>query len=139
MRIKVIVFYIILSLFMPSAYSHPGRLDGKGGHKVWKDYSYKSGFKVMKGSYHYHTMTNESTLGDIHLLEDEFEKSKTITPDIKSSHIRIGSNEEDVYHKKSCSYLQNMDEKNVVIFKDITDAKRNFYRPCKRCSKEDIQ
>ena len=58
------------------AVAHPGRLDEKGCHKVWKDWRSKDGKRLYKaGTRHCHKVSDEVKLGqDTILVEEPTEK-----------------------------------------------------------------
>ena len=69
---RLIKFLLISFLFIilnyNLSYSHPGRLDKKGGHFVHKTWTSKQGLVFKEGSYHYHDVKKQ--FGSVSISED---------------------------------------------------------------------
>ena len=73
--VAVLMATLIVGLFPRFADAHPGRLDERGCHKVWKDWQSQDGKRVYKaGTRHCHRVSDEVRLGqDAIVVEEHFE------------------------------------------------------------------
>ena len=140
---------LILFLFFPSiCFAHQGRLDGSGGHRVNKPFTYdgryieiidgktfyKDGKERFKdGSYHFHVHPNKNGRKDgIYLPVKDLETSEYSTADtIISDCSVVASKESDVYHNPDSAYVKKIKEDNAVIFNNFKDAEKEGYKPSK--------
>ena len=74
--LRIATLAVCTAVLPIQAAAHPGRLDGKGCHKVWKDWRSKDGERIYKaGTRHCHQVSDEVKLGqDTILVEEPTEK-----------------------------------------------------------------
>ena len=66
---KKLVLASLLVLFLTQiSYSHPGRLDKKGGHFVHKTWTSSQGLVFKEGSHHFHDIKKQ--FGSVSITED---------------------------------------------------------------------
>ena len=137
-----------LILFFPSlCFAHPGRIDGNGGHRVNKPYSYDARYieiidgkthykdgivKFKKGDYHFHVHPGKNGRQDgIYVpAKDRHESEKYKTDDVVISACTVvASKDSNVYHNPDSGYVRNIKEENVVIFNNADEAKKEGYQP----------
>jgi len=66
------LFALCAGVLPIQAGAHPGRLDEKGCHKVWKDWQSQDGKRLYKsGTRHCHRVSDEVKLGEDQILVEE--------------------------------------------------------------------
>ena len=69
---RMIIVAVSLAMLPLQTSAHPGRLDAKGCHKVWKDWKSKDGKRLYKaGTRHCHRVSDEVKLGEDQILVEE--------------------------------------------------------------------
>lgn len=54
--------------------------------------------------------------------------------DSRSDGQYCGSRNSDKYHRLDCSYVDSIDESNLVFFYSVEEAQQRGYSPCSRCN-----
>ena len=141
----IIVWLFVLVL---SAFAHPGRLDGQGGHRTNNQWLYDGEYIEIEnnipylekgtlifepGGYHFHCKpsTNKIDLftyrDGIYLISPQVKAN--ITSNIKVSNENVvASKNSELYHNPDCKYVKNIKEENIVIFEDKEDAEKSDYK-----------
>lgn len=149
------LFLTLSFLILPYlAFSHSGRLDGKGGHKVNKEWSYdgeyleienniphlEKGMITFKdGDYHYHCKPSVNKIDfntyrdGIYLPVRQDSKDSFITSVTITENSIVGSINSNLYHRVDCKYIQKIKEENIIVFESIEDAENNNYKSHKLC------
>ncbi len=149
-----ILFFLVGFLFLTtSVFAHSGRLDGQGGHRVNKEWTYEGQYIEIKnnqpelkegkitfnsGDYHFHCKPSENKINvityrdGIYLPMQIKDIKNTTTTNIKISDENVvASKNSNLYHKPDCSVVKNIKEENIVIFEDKEDAEKSGYKPHK--------
>lgn len=139
----------VLFLSLPSlCFAHSGRIDGNGGHRVNKPYSYDGRYieiidgrthykddtvKFRKGDYHFHVHPEKNGRKDgIYIPAKDNEVENYRTDDVVISDCSVvASKESDIYHNPDSGYIRNIKEENVVIFNNAKEAEKEGYQPSK--------
>lgn len=152
---KLILCFAMLLITLP-AFAHSGRLDGSGGHRVNKEWTYEGRYVVVKeskkhyevgkvifeeGNYHFHIQPKFNGYKDgIYIPVEDKEIKNTQTSNIvKSEENRVASKLSNIYHKPTCRIIRKIKEENIVLFEDKEDSEKNGYIPCKICRPEVIK
>lgn len=145
---KKYLLAVICFLFLSSpCLAHSGRIDGKGGHRVNKPYSYDGRYieiidgktyykdgvvKFRKGDYHFHVHPEKNGRQDgIYVpAKDKDDAENFRTDDVVISDCTVvASKESDVYHNPDSGYAKKIKEENAVIFNNAKEAEKEGYHP----------